>query len=296
MINSDALIKMKTETKTNNIIKKIGDLALEAMLVEVSVTPKPGLVDRNNSGAHSDMDYFTFIRSAASLRSCFENFAILGFNSDYLKNSWPEMRSIGIEAEKKMFNATAGINTHKGEIFSLGLLSACAGYFYKQNGFFNADEILCLCSEICTGLCDKDFERLKNNHDNLTKGERVFLQYGLKGVRGEAESGYPLVNKYALPALKKLLNNDFTLNDALTVALLEIIAHNDDSNIISRHDLKTCEYVKNCASEIFMKLEKNFDVNLILALDQDFITKNISPSGSADLLAVTYFLYSLEKI
>ena len=58
----------------------IGTLALEAMLVEVSVTPKPGLVDSNNSGAHRDMGFFTFIKSAAALRDSFEEFARAGEN------------------------------------------------------------------------------------------------------------------------------------------------------------------------------------------------------------------------
>ena len=100
---------------------EIGRLALEAMLVEVSVTPKPGLVDRNNSGAHRDMDFFTFMKSAASLGESFVNFAEEG-RAGGVKGIppaeiFPAVRQIGIEAERRMFRATEGINTHKGEIF-----------------------------------------------------------------------------------------------------------------------------------------------------------------------------------
>ena len=133
-----------TRTITNN---EAGALALESMLVEVSVTPKPGLVDRNNSGAHKDMDFFTFMKSAASLARSFEEFSEAGFESgikflkfnftnkniknsadEVLQNLFPVIRKIGIKAEKKMFKATNGINTHKGEIFSLGVFCACAGF------------------------------------------------------------------------------------------------------------------------------------------------------------------------
>ena len=80
------------------------------------------------------------------------------------------------------------------------------------------------------------------------------------------------------------------------MTLLKVIALNDDSNIISRHDIKILNYAKSSAEKIFNELKNNFDVNLIYALDQDFISRNISPSGSADLLAVIYFMYALENL
>ena len=293
-----------------NIIEEIGRLALEALLFEVSVTPKPGLVDRNNSGSHNDMNYFTFMTSASSLGTCFFEFAIKGFELAE-KNIKPEnvlsqIRQIGINAEQKMFNATHGINTHKGEIFSLGLLSACAGYLsYSKEKFFS-DEILDLASQVCYRICENDFANIKKKSPdeltkNLTKGEIIFLKYGISGVRGEAQNGYPCVKK-SLPILKSLIKT-LNINDALAITLLKIISENSDTNIISRHDLKTLRYAQNIASEKFdfiinHKTEnktENFK-KILLDLDNDFISKNISPSGSADLLAVTYFLYSLENI
>ncbi len=281
------------------MIKKIGDLAIESMLMEVSITPKPGLVDRNNSGSHSDMNFFTFIKSISALRSYFENFALIGYeNSGDLKTSWPALRALGIEAENKMFKATNGINTHKGEIFSLGLLSACAGKIYFETEKFNVIKILDLVKNICEGLCDRDFKGVEAKKI-LTKGERAYLNYGIKGVRGEAEAGYPIVLE-CLGIFKNLLSREFdlklNLNDALAMTLLKVIALNNDSNIISRHDIKILNYAKSSAEKIFNELQNNFDVNLIYALDQDFISRNISPSGSADLLAVIYFMYALENL
>ena len=62
------------------ILNKISSLAMEGILFEVSATPKPGLVDRNNAGAHKDMDYFTFMSSAAALHDTFDIFVRLGWS------------------------------------------------------------------------------------------------------------------------------------------------------------------------------------------------------------------------
>ena len=262
----------------------IGTLALEAMLVEVSVTPKPGLVDRNNSGAHRDMGFFTFIKSAASLHKYFEKFATVGA-SNHVDDIFPLIRKVGIDAEKSMFKATGGINTHKGEIFSLGVLSAAAGYIAVNGG-----EIFSVAGEICAGLCEMDFAGVQDKSpEKLTKGERVYIEHGITGIRGEAEAGYPVVRDVALPAFKKYLSHGLSLNDSLAFTLIHIIANSYDTNIISRHDLATAKRVMTLAQNITTLDE-------IYALDKKFIDAYISPGGSGDLLAVTYFIYSLQNI
>ncbi len=281
-------------TKTNSPVQ-IGTLALEAMLVEVSVTPKPGLVDRNNSGAHRDMGFFTFLRSAASLRSCFEKFAEAGHVGG-MKNFSPNeifsyIRKIGIESEHIMFNATGGINTHKGEIFSLGVLSASAGYITGMKKNLNPENVMKIAGEICSGLCERDFAEAKCK-DKLTKGERIYIEHGITGIRGEAEAGYPVVRDYGLPALRKYINEGLCLNDALVMTLIHIMSVNDDTNIIARHGLSVCEEVKERSRDIIVNRRGIDDVR---ELDDEFIERNISPSGSADLLAVTYFMYALSQ-
>ena len=271
----------------------IGTFALEAMLIEVSVTPKPGLVDRNNSGAHRDMGFFTFIKSAAALRNSFEEFARAGenFNGADIKNLFPAIRKIGIEAEKKMFAATDGINTHKGEIFSLGLLSAAAGYLAGKKFSLTPENITDTASKICAGICEKDFAGVREKDSKLlTKGERVFIEHGITGIRGEAESGYPIVINTALPVLKKYLADGLNLNDALAFTLIHIMAEANDTNIISRKDFKTAERVRERALSL---IEKGLSVEEILKFDRDLISEYISPGGAGDLLAVTYFLYIL---
>ena len=287
---------MMTTTTTSN---EIGRLALESMLIEVSVTPKPGLVDRNNSGAHRDMGFFTFMRSAASLHSCFQEFAesgvIAGINNIALSKFFTNIRRIGIRAEEKMFAATDGINTHKGEIFSLGLLSASAGYLSGSKKVVDSDSVMKLAGKICSGLCEHDFRDARNkDYDSLTNGERIYLEHGITGIRGEAESGYQTVRNISLPALRKYLSEGLSMNDALAFTLIHIIANNQDTNIISRHNIITAQEVMNTCKSIIAS--NNLSIQKLYELDEDFIARNISPGGSGDLLAVTYFLYMLDII
>ena len=286
-----------TTMMTSKASKNLGSLALESMLIEVSVTPKPGLIDRNNSGAHRDMGFFTFMKSAASLNSCFEDFAQAGVIAGQEKLLpvllFPELRRIGIIAENDMFRATQGVNTHKGEIFSLGVLSAAAGYLSGMNENIDSDSVMSLAGKICEGLCARDFaESRKKSRNELTKGEKIFIDYNITGIRGEAESGYKSVKDISLPALRKYLSENFTLNDSLAKTLIHLIAFAQDTNIISRHDLETAKNVMDSARKI---LENGADLDDIFMLDQEFIQRNISPGGSGDLLAVTYFIYELDK-
>ena len=273
---------------------QIGGLALEAMLVEVSVTTKPGLVDRSNSGAHKDMDFFTFMKSAAALRAYFDDCAFDGASHRSATRMLRSLRQMGLEAEEDMFNATGGINTHKGEIFSLGIMSGALGYLYMHEIPVNVDSVLETAKVICAGLCKRDFAKVrKKSPELLTKGERVYLEHKISGVRGEAENGYPVVKNYGLPALKKYISDGLSLNDALAFTLIHIMAENYDTNIIARHDLDTAKEVMQISQSL---IAEGLTIEKIYSLDEEFIRRNISPSGSADLLAVTYFLYELDRL
>lgn len=278
------------------MISKISSLAMEGMLFEVSATPKPGLVDRSNCGAHRDMDYFTFMSSAAALHDSFDTFVKLGvtYNKQPIKNLLNPLRIAGIEAENKMFTFTRGINTHKGMIFTLGMLCGCAGWSLGKMPF--TFQNLCgLVSEMCAGICEKEFSNL-NKKSELTKGERMFLEYGCTGVRGEVEQGYPTVTQIALPIYQKFYEEKNDINDVLVQTLLHLIAKTCDTNIASRHDMDTCIFAQNCAKEV-LRLGGIKTVEGKLAIekmDEVFIKDYISPGGCADLLAVTHFLYQIE--
>ncbi len=274
-------------------------LATKALLYEVSVTPKPGLVDRYNSGAHRDMDFFTFLNSSLSLSDYFYICAEQGinFNGDNYSDLLKSMRSIGIKAEKDMFNATEGVNTHRGLIFSIGIISVSTGLHFKKYGkeYISASEI----SDIVKLLAEDITVELNciNPNKNLTYGERLYLQYGVKGIRGEAEAGFETVLVHSLPVLKSLLKEEKHINDILVNILLHLIVNTEDSNILGRHNSKILDYAKEKA-ENALKHGGYFTTEgrlLVEEMDRCFIEKNISPGGSADLIAVTLMLYFIEN-
>ena len=97
--------------------------AVRSLYAELRLYPKPGLVSMVDSGSHDDMDAVTFMRSLFSLRHYFRKICLAGYNDA----AFAELKRLGIAAEADMLKATRGINTHRGAIFSLGLLCATAG-------------------------------------------------------------------------------------------------------------------------------------------------------------------------
>ena len=276
---------------------RIASAAVEAMLYEVAAAPKPGLVDRFGRGAHSDMDIFSFLSGASALHGCFDRMARVGYEWRFapVKNMWAELRQAGMEAEAGMYRATGGVNTQKGEIFSLGILSACAGRLAEQKQA-GAAEICSTAAQLCEGLCEKDLARIRKE-GAASEGQRAFLEYGCKGIRGEAESGYHTVMTVSLPVYRQLRAEGHPANDALVQTLLYLIAETDDSNVAARCGPETASLARRRAAEAIrlggiLTASGKADVE---RMDAEFIARNISPGGCADLLAVTHFLYVLEK-
>ena len=280
-----------------NAAEIIGALALEGLLFEAAATPKPGLVDRLNCGAHSDMDFFTFQSSAAALGSWFVRFAAVGREgqSQPLPELFPTLRRLGAEAERAMFAATGGVNTHKGAVFSMAVLCGCAGWLWGQ-GEVTVETVCRAAGELCRGLCRRDFAALAERPPR-TKGERLYLDHGITGIRGEAESGYETVRQLSAPRYRAALARGLSRNDALVQTLLELIARTADTNILARGGPEAAEYARRRARQVLALggMETAEGREAALEMDRDFIRRWISPGGSADLLAVTHFLVSLEE-
>ena len=277
--------------------KKLASLSMQALLYEVSVTPKPGLVDRNNTGAHQDMDIFTFEASAVSLNHFFEKFARCGMeNSDEpFSRIFARLRSLGIQAEQAMMKATGNVNTHKGLIFSMAIMNGSLGYLYANDIPYSPDQLLAINRQLVADVLE-DFRNVRVENAR-TNGERLYALYGMKGVRGEALSGYDTVLNTALPVLKRCLDSGASINDAGVMALLQIMACSEDTNIVNRSSYQEMKEIQN---QIKVKLANpSTDCQELLSysetLDQDFIRRNISPGGSADLLALAYFIYLYEQ-
>lgn len=285
----------------DQLMQSISQKALTSLLYEVSASPKPGLVDRFNQGAHKDMDFFTFMASSAALNQYFHNCAIEGVkyaekNPQQLFNT---LRNLGMEAEKAMFTATNNVNTHKGLIFSLGIICAAASccMLESERKIVDVETICTKVSLMTQGLCLRELTNL-NKKENLTYGEKLYQKYGLKGIRGEVENGFPTVRNYSLPVLKEMKSmKTLHLNDILVQTLLHLMAVNEDTNIVARHNLETLEYVHHYAGRVLDSggMLKKEGVEMVYDMDRDFIQRNISPGGSADLLAVTVMFDLLSQ-
>lgn len=292
----------------NNVMNlNVADLALESILYEVVLSPKPGLVDAVDVGSHKDMDVYTFIKSAVSLKPSFDVFYDLGFNHDgTLEELMKKARTVGMKAEEEMFEATANINTHKGIIFSMGILLAAIGYdnrdqkLLQSNGNLHTKEdinrILDYAKEMTKGIVNNDFKNLEKKK-NLTYGERLYLEHGFTGIRGEAEKGYPVLRDYALPKLR-IIHNALTLEDQLLEILITIMSESEDSNIVARGGIDALHYVQRTSKEFLNDggMRDSEARKKLQEMNIEFKKQNISPGGSADLLSLTIFLGKLEGL
>ena len=280
------------------MIDRIGACAVEAMLYEVSATPKPGLVDRANNGAHHDMDFFTFMSSAAALRGSFDAFARIGVQHQAgpLHEMLPALQQAGRTAEQQMFALTQGVNTHKGMIFSLGMLAGAAGRLAAQGETLTAEKLCRSVAALCTGITAAAYAGIREQ-GQLTKGEAMYLKYGVTGVRGEVENGFPTVRRAGLPVCRELREKGLAINDVLVGTLIALIAENQDTNILGRHDLETFQAVQQAAKDVLALGSVGTEAGrrAIRSMDEEFIKGYISPGGSADLVAVTHFLYEMER-
>ena len=263
---------------------RIARLAAAALVEEVYTTPKPGLVDMNNTGAHRDMTVQTFLYSAAALQPYFKEMAVLGSTlpEDRLL---PALREAGIRAEQAMFRATNGVNTHKGALFSLGLLCGCAGRCIALQATPTAETLCAMAAKLTRGICARELGTEEDTH-----GQGVYRKYGTLGVRGEAESGFASVQRYSLPCFRQELKNGTDYGEAATKALLSLIAHVTDTTVLHRRGAETATW----AAQQALQLLAHYSEEAVLALDAAFIRENVSHGGCADLLAVTIFLHRLE--
>ena len=264
--------------------ERIGSLAAKSLLYEVCSTPKPGLVDRCNNGSHKDMDLFTFMASCSALQPYFVKCALTGLQTKEQAAcvTFEAIRFWGKQAEQTMLQATNGINTHKGAIFTLGLLCAAAGRSDTAD-----PETLCLqVAAMTKGITKADFSAGEAH----STGEKLFSQYGITGIRGQAEAGFPALHEVGLPVLEAGLAQGLTLEEAGCAALLHLMCAITDTNLIARSDFATQQEV---CEKIRMLLDADtFPCRSALEkLDAEFTSANLSPGGSADLLAATYFLY-----
>lgn len=275
----------------------IGHLASMALQAELDTTPKPGLVDRNDNGAHRDMDHALMQRSIQALHPYFVRLAKLGFNGK--QPCHDEIVNIGIEAEREMFKATGGVNTHKGALFSIGLAAvALAGEAFcritqaERCGTMayndvNSKQIQSLSNSIAS--LARLFPDTNGTHGSKAKANNI-----LKGALDNAREGYTQLFKAWLPFyIDRIAEGD---NYALHKTLLRIMCDLDDTNIVYRTSMETMQEVKTEARQMLDTSRNivNFEAAL-QAMNTDYIHRNISPGGSADMLSLVVFLSCIVR-
>ena len=272
-------------------------MVTHALLEEVATTPKPGLVDRNNNGAHRDMTFLSFQTSASALRGYWRDCFLTGAKTAELpaREAFERMRPLGMEAERKMLAATRGVNTHKGAIFTLGTICGALGRLWQPEApCGDPERIAETCAALCSEAVEADFALLEKGGTAHTAGERLFLHSGLRGIRGEVAAGLPAVLETGLPILEACLDDGMSRNDAGVLTLLYLIARGEDTNMIKRGGYALAE---GMSAHLRCELRKNVlpTTERVRQLDEIFIRRNLSPGGCADLLAVSYFLYDWKQ-
>ena len=274
-------------------LQKVGQYLTQAILLEVSTHPKPGLVTRLSNGAHKDMSIFTFMMSSAVLSKAFNDLQDIGqAHRGTLAELFCKLRSYGVGAEAELLRVTKGVNTQRGILFAGGIVSAVSGY--AMNMGLSRDALLPMIKEMAAGLVARELKNL--DHAAMTAGEKLYYKYGITGIRGEVENGFPSVVNYGLPALEDAFDKGATINDALVHALISLMTVVEDSNVIWRTDYDTLLEVQRIANNI-LSLGSVFTEKGRMAIaetERCFLQRRISPGGSADLLSVTITLYLLE--
>lgn len=272
--------------------EKAAAYAVRALLDEVCATPKPGLVDRQNCGSHRDMDIFTFCASAAALEPYFRRCFAAGVQDRSLPPdaAFARLQALGLEAERGMLAATHGVNTHKGAIYSLGLLCAAAGRTFPQTPDAEPPE-----PEALLAVCGQMAAVHENSLLGQTHGSAAKTRYGIGGVKQEAAAGFPAVKNIGLPTLRRAREEGLDFNDQCVTVLLHLIASVQDTNMVARGGLDRANGARQTALKL---LDTDFlpKRETIEALDRAFIQENLSPGGCADLLAATLFLARQTKI
>ncbi|MGX2966875.1 triphosphoribosyl-dephospho-CoA synthase CitG [Ursidibacter sp. B-7004-1] len=274
--------------------EQIAELAHQALLEEAYLTPKPGLVDRANSGAHRDMDLQSFERSANALKPFWRDFVLYGSTTQQTDSLqiFAEIRPLGLQAEQAMLAATAGVNTHKGAIFSFGLACCAIGRLYATKQAVNTASILAFVQEMTKGLSQELADYPKSLP--ITAGVRLYRAYGVTGARGEAEQGFPLVKQHLHHLQNETPNSPMWQTKLLTL-LLNLLSSNADTNVLHRGGMDGLHFVQQQAKRILEEQDTEKRIAKLIEFDTACIERNLSAGGSADLLALTIFFHLLMR-
>jgi len=261
--------------------------AVDALLKEAELTPKPALVDRRGSGAHSDLTLARMYRSAYSLRAMFAAMAEIASDRMPSQGLREQLARIGREGERTMLVATGGFNAHRGAIWSVGLLVAGAAMCRASA---TPREIAAQASKLA---------RFPDRYApaNESHGSQVCRRYRVQGARGEALDGFPHVVEVGLPALYESRMKGISETHARLNALMAIMSHLDDTCLLHRGGMDALSAAKKGARAVLIAggSSTSSGMRALWALDLYLLSCWASPGGSADMLAATLFLDSYQQ-
>lgn len=278
---------IETQTAQRADGAAIGATATRCLRLELETWPKPGLVSHIDCGSHDDMTADTFRASVLAIAPYFDELAEAGGRGCPMG----ELRLIGLEAERAMFAATSGINTHRGAIFGLGLLCAAAGA--RMAG--RSDPAISL-GETVSRLWGNGIVRgpiLLHSHGNAAR-----YRFGAGGARREAAEGFPSVYKIGLPALRRasLMAPD-DVEAQRVEACFALIAAVEDTNLLHRGGPSGLRYARRAAQKFIADggVARPDWQACAQAVHEHFVERRLSPGGSADLLAMSLFVYHYQR-
>ncbi|API87313.1 hypothetical protein F7310_08020 [Francisella uliginis] len=254
--------------------KKVAGYAVKALFLELKSYPKPGLVSFVDSGAHTDMDANTFYKSLFALRNYFSQVVRYGNKGcDFFA-----LKKLAIQAENTMLRVTNGINTHKGAIFALGLMSATLASFDEIIGLSDLKENFIL-----------QWQKPLQMHDTLISKSRQQQRekYNIKGAKDLAIDGYSIVFDYFDEFIYDYKHN--SLDMAVINAYVYLMQNMDDTNILNRCGYDTLIYAKNRSKDL-LNCQSTELLNKAVSVHREFSSANISPGGVADMIALLLLL------
>lgn len=302
---------MASTDDSSALCAHIAQLARASLIAEARLTPKPGLVDAATNGAHTDMDLSTFMASAYALEPLFCEYVAAGLeigaaDPDKLADA---VRRIGVRAEAAMFAATGGVNTHKGANFTFALILGATGAMLAEGrtlpfGPKDTTALFRLVARMGESLLDHDVRELHNRAQDsaaeLSHGERLLLERGMKGVRGEAAQGYPLLRSIALPYLHDIapqIQDVASVRIALLRCLVKIMSVLEDTNVVHRGGPQALvDHQVRCHALDAAHASANDLVAALTAYDAELTRLNVSPGGAADLLSLAVFFGLIEGL
>jgi triphosphoribosyl-dephospho-CoA synthase len=264
-------------------LQSVASAATCALYDELALYPKPGLVSLEDSGSHGDMNATTFMRSLFALRHYFRDITQSGAGH----RSFTELEAHGIAAERAMLRATGGVNTHRGAIFTLGLLCAAAG------GLLASAKPL-TDAHLRQHLMAQWGEAIdaRRHRPRATNGQRVVQTHGLRGIEQEAAEGFPTLFQTAAPTLRAALQAGLTPQEAQLHSLFATMAVLDDTNLVHRGGLAGLGWAQ-AQARAYLKAGGAHRADArqqARALHAEFVQRRLSPGGSADLLAAACWL------